>query len=139
MEAWIRCAELSHSALIKRLERARKISLLVRCFGQQVLSDDALTMRLMDRATFQAFSISLYQSIASSDEGNPRLDGRSAIVDDLEILARNPSRMTLGTPCRCENLKTPTVHTCFNASVQFEAFRPGPLRKRPPKARNTRY
>lgn len=72
MEGWSRRAELSQPGLIKRLERARKIFLLERCFGEQVLDSDALTMRLVDRTTFQAFSILLRLETASSDEvGRP--------------------------------------------------------------------
>lgn len=56
MQGSVRTAELSQSALIKRLERARKIFLLVRCFDDEVLSSNALAMRLIDTTTFQAFS-----------------------------------------------------------------------------------
>jgi hypothetical protein len=44
------------------LERARKIHLLARCFGEQVLTSEALTMRLVDRTTFQSFSILLQEA-----------------------------------------------------------------------------
>ncbi|SPO49282.1 uncharacterized protein PSANT_06973 [Moesziomyces antarcticus] len=59
---WTRRAELTRSALVKRLERARKFHLLARCFGEQVLTSEALTMRLVDRTTFQSFSILLQEA-----------------------------------------------------------------------------
>lgn len=65
MEGWLRRAVLSRSALIKRLERARKVFLLLRCFGDQIFDDDALTMRLVDKTTFQALSILLRPTLAS--------------------------------------------------------------------------
>ncbi len=65
---WTRRAELSRPALVKRLERARKIHLLARCFGEQVLTSEALTMRLVDRTTFQSFSILLQEIAARATE-----------------------------------------------------------------------
>ncbi len=65
---WTRRAELSRPALVKRLERARKIHLLARCFGEQVLTSEALTMRLVDRTTFQSFSILLQEAAQAPRE-----------------------------------------------------------------------
>lgn len=85
MEWWSRKEELSQSGLIQRLERARKIFLLQRCFGEHVLDSAALTMRLVDRTTFQTFSTLLHSSVTSSDEVEHRPGGQPVISDDQEI------------------------------------------------------
>lgn len=85
MEGWSRKEELSQSGLIKRLERARKIFLLERCFGEHVLDSTALTMRLVDRTTFQTFSTLLHSSVNSSDAVEQRSGDRSGIISDQEI------------------------------------------------------
>ncbi len=57
MKGWTRREELSQAALLKRLERARKIYLLVQHFGEGVLYGPGLTMRLVDRTSFRVFAM----------------------------------------------------------------------------------
>ena len=88
---WTRRAELSRPALVKRLERARKIHLLARCFGEQVLTSEALTMRLVDRTTFQSFSI-LLQEAAQAPRAS---ESEATIVDHEFSIVRSLGQSTL--------------------------------------------